>query len=52
MVPPGRTLPPQHPAAGKGLLGERAAAYVCDGPVCSLPLADPASLFDTLTKIR
>jgi uncharacterized protein YyaL (SSP411 family) len=52
MVPPGRTLPPQHPAHGKGLVGERAAAYVCEGPTCSLPLTDAATLFDTLSKIR
>ncbi len=35
-------LPAGHPAKGKSAQG--AAAYVCRGPVCSLPIADPDSL--------
>ena len=49
---PGETLPEDHPAHGKGLVGGSAAAYVCDGPVCSLPLSDPKSLIDKLTALR
>ena len=43
-VEPGEDLPPDHPAAGKGPVDGRAAAYVCRGPVCSLPITDPAAL--------
>jgi uncharacterized protein len=43
-VPPEAALPAGHPAAGKGLSNGRATAYVCEGPVCSLPLTDPAAL--------
>ena len=38
-------LPPLHPAHGKG---SGPAAYVCRGNVCSLPLADPATLAEML----
>ena len=48
----GETLPAGHPAFGKGLVAGRAAAYVCDGPVCSLPLTDPRALIEALTDIR
>ena len=44
VIAPGASLPPSHPAAGKTQSGGKATAYVCDGPVCSLPLADPSSL--------
>lgn len=45
---PGASLPVSHPAHGKGLVGGRPAAYVCRGPVCSLPLTDPGALADAL----
>lgn len=41
-------LPATHPAAGKTPVEGAAAAYVCDGPVCSLPLTNPAALRDRL----
>ena len=41
---PGAALPAGHPAAGKGLHEGRATAYVCVGPVCSLPLTEAARL--------
>src|SRR5579864_6661779 len=37
-VAPGEALPPEHPAAGKGLVDGKPAAYICDGPACSLPI--------------
>jgi uncharacterized protein YyaL (SSP411 family) len=49
---PDRSLPAGHPAYGKGLVSGHAAAYVCDGPVCSLPLTDPAVLAAELAKRR
>jgi len=44
IVPPGRDLPADHPAAGKGQANGEATAYVCEGTVCSLPVTDAASL--------
>ena len=51
-IAPGEALPEGHPAHGKGLLAGRPAAYVCDGPVCSLPLSDPEALVDNLAALR
>jgi uncharacterized protein YyaL (SSP411 family) len=48
----GRDLPASHPAHGKGLVDGHAAAYVCVGPVCSLPLTDPEKLVAQLADIR
>ena len=45
-------LPLGHPAHGKGLVDGRAAAYVCDGPVCSLPLTEAQTLVDMLATMR
>jgi uncharacterized protein YyaL (SSP411 family) len=44
VVAPGAELPASHPAAGKDQLSGRATAYVCRGPVCSLPIVEPAAL--------
>ncbi len=44
VVAPDAALPQSHPAAGKPMLAGKPTAYVCEGPVCSLPLDDPASL--------
>jgi len=51
-VAPGQALPEGHPAHGKGLVGGRAAAYVCDGPVCSLAIAEPQLLVDNIAGLR
>jgi len=51
-IAPGGALPEGHPASGKGLVRGRAAAYVCDGPVCSLPLVEPQALVDSLAAVR
>jgi uncharacterized protein YyaL (SSP411 family) len=48
----GTALPAGHPAYGKGLVAGRPAAYVCDGPVCSLPLTEPQVLRERLGAIR
>jgi uncharacterized protein YyaL (SSP411 family) len=47
-LPPGASLPVGHPAHGKGLLDGKPAAYVCEGPVCSLPVTDPQALLGVL----
>jgi uncharacterized protein YyaL (SSP411 family) len=50
VVAPGADLPAGHPAAGKDQVGRRATAYVCRGPVCSLPIADAAALTEELQR--
>jgi hypothetical protein len=50
VIAPGAWLPASHPAAGKGQIGGDATAYVCEGPVCSLPLSDPAALDQALAQ--
>jgi len=51
-VPPGGSLPDDHPASGKGLVDGAPAAYVCEGPVCSLPITEPQTLLEALARIR
>jgi len=51
-LPPGVSLPTNHPASGKGLVDGKPAVYVCEGPVCSLPITDPESLLETLGRVR
>ncbi|HJP20253.1 MAG TPA: thioredoxin domain-containing protein [Alphaproteobacteria bacterium] len=43
-VSPGQNLPDGHPATAKVQINDRATAYVCRGPECSLPLYDAADL--------
>jgi len=43
-IAPGEALAQGHPAHGKGMADGKPAAYVCRGPVCSLPLGDPEAL--------
>jgi uncharacterized protein YyaL (SSP411 family) len=44
VLTPGAALPDGHPATGKEAVGGQATAYVCIGPVCSLPATEPAQL--------
>ncbi len=46
VVEPEDTLPPGHPAAGKGQIDGRVTAYVCTGETCSLPVTEPAKLIE------
>ena len=52
VVAPGEVLPAAHPAHGKTLVGGKATAYVCEGPVCSLPIVESQELIDALGKLR
>jgi uncharacterized protein len=52
VIASGTALPSVHPAAGKGQVEGRATVYTCEGPVCSLPLTDPAALADDLGRRR
>ncbi|MEQ9574021.1 MAG: thioredoxin domain-containing protein, partial [Rhodospirillales bacterium] len=40
----GQDLPAGHPAAGKGPVDAAAAAYLCIGATCSLPMTEAAAL--------
>ncbi len=44
LIDASETLPAGHPAAGKTAIEGRPTAYVCRGPVCSLPVTDPDDL--------
>ncbi len=50
VVPPDRDLPEGHPAFGKDAIGGKATAYVCEGPVCSMPLTDAGTLVAVLKE--
>ena len=47
-VPPDAGLPASHPAAGKGRVDGKAAAYVCIGSTCQLPVTEPPALRESL----
>ena len=47
-VPPDGGLPASHPAAGKGPVDGRAAAYVCMGNTCRLPVIEASALRESL----
>jgi len=49
---PEASLPANHLAFGKGVIAGKPAAYVCEGPVCSLPITDAESLLETLARVR
>jgi uncharacterized protein YyaL (SSP411 family) len=49
---PGDRLPETHPAFGKTTVEGKAAAYVCIGTTCSLPITDPAQLVTALKDSR
>ncbi len=44
LIDAAETLPAGHPAAGKAAVEGRPTAYVCRGPVCSLPVTGPDEL--------
>jgi hypothetical protein len=52
VLAPDAVLPAGHPAFGKGLAGGKAAAFVCEGPVCSLPIETSQALVEHLEAIR
>ena len=49
---PKKALPLGHPAFGKGQQEGKATAYVCVGPVCSLPVTEPGALRAALDHAR
>jgi len=48
VVAPDAQLPERHPAAGKGMVGGKPAAYVCKGQTCGLPVTHPKGLATAL----
>ncbi|MBG0811070.1 thioredoxin domain-containing protein [Methylosinus sp. H3A] len=52
IVAPGTAFPPSHPAAGKSQIDGAAAAYVCRGASCSLPIVSASELEDALRARR
>jgi uncharacterized protein YyaL (SSP411 family) len=51
-APSAAALPPAHPAQAKIAAAPGAAAFVCGGETCSLPLTDPAQLADAVKAVR
>jgi uncharacterized protein YyaL (SSP411 family) len=49
-IDPDAALPDGHPAQGKTQVDGKPTAYVCFGPVCSLPLTDAEALHDALAR--
>jgi len=49
---PEQSLSPDHPAFSKGLVDGSPAAYVCEGPVCSVPITEPRTLLETLAGVH
>lgn len=49
MIAPGDGLPDGHPATDKAQVDGKATAFVCRGPVCSLPITDKNALVDALS---
>ena len=52
VLEPSGALPLGHPAFGKGQQEGKATAYVCVGPVCSLPVTEPDALRAALDNAR
>jgi len=48
-IEPGDVLPPQHPAAGRGMEGGHPTAYICQQGACSNPITNAGDLAWALT---
>ncbi len=49
VIAPTGALPDGHPATGKDQVDGKPTAYVCRGPVCSLPITDRGALVEELS---
>lgn len=52
VIPPGTSLPEDHPAWNKGQEDGHATTYVCRGTVCSLPVTEVRDLAEVLREMR
>jgi uncharacterized protein YyaL (SSP411 family) len=52
IVAPDEALPAGYPAYGKTLVDGKPTAYICEGPVCSLPIVSSSQLVDALVGLR
>ena len=52
IIPPGTALPDTHPAKFKTQLDGKPTAYVCRGPICSLPVVETPDLQVVLSRMR
>jgi uncharacterized protein len=50
VIAPDTTLPDSHPAHGKTQIDDTPTAYVCRGPVCSMPVNDKNRLAEVLQE--
>jgi uncharacterized protein YyaL (SSP411 family) len=51
-APSAETLPPLHPAQEKIKAASGAAAFICIGERCSLPVTEPEQIADTIRSVR
>jgi len=51
-APSAAALPPAHPARDKCEAARQAAAFICIGETCSLPVTDPNSLIGAINAVR
>ena len=51
-APTAEALPPSHPAQEKIKATRRAAAFVCVGERCSLPVTEPARIAEVVKEMR
>ncbi|MEO1224825.1 MAG: thioredoxin domain-containing protein [Pseudomonadota bacterium] len=49
VISPDDDLPTGHPAAGKGLVNGKPAAYICEHMTCQAPLTEPNAIAGALT---
>jgi len=50
VLAPDQSLPPDHPAAGKGLIDGQPTAYPCHWQRCEAPVTDPAALAAVIAR--
>jgi uncharacterized protein YyaL (SSP411 family) len=51
-APSAEALPPSHPAQEKIKAASGAAAFICIGERCSLPVAEPEQIAETIKSVR
>lgn len=52
IVKSGETLPESHPAANKESVDGKTTVYICEGPVCGLPITERSDLEKALSHLK